>query len=39
MGLAIVKQYVEAHGGRVHVHSTKGEGSNFAIRLPIVEPV
>ncbi|MBN2803470.1 MAG: PocR ligand-binding domain-containing protein [Deltaproteobacteria bacterium] len=39
MGLAIVKQYVEAHGGRVHVHSTKGEGSNFAIRLPIVESV
>ena len=37
MGLAIVKQYVEAHGGRVHVQSVKGEGSNFAIRIPLVQ--
>ncbi len=37
IGLAIVKQYVEAHGGRVHVHSVKGEGSNFSIRIPLVQ--
>ncbi|MBN2530180.1 MAG: PocR ligand-binding domain-containing protein [Deltaproteobacteria bacterium] len=37
LGLAIVKQYVEAHGGRVHVQSAKGEGSNFAIRIPLVD--
>jgi signal transduction histidine kinase len=37
MGLAIVKQYIEAHGGRVHVHSQKGKGSNFSIRIPILE--
>ncbi|MBN2343123.1 MAG: PocR ligand-binding domain-containing protein [Deltaproteobacteria bacterium] len=37
MGLAIVKQYVEAHGGRVHVQSTKGEGSSFAIRIPLLD--
>ncbi|MBN2717221.1 MAG: PocR ligand-binding domain-containing protein [Deltaproteobacteria bacterium] len=37
MGLAIVKQYVEAHGGRVNVQSVKGEGSNFTIRIPLVK--
>lgn len=37
MGLAIVKQYVEAHGGRVHVQSVKGKGSNFVIRIPLLD--
>ncbi len=37
MGLAIVKHYVEAHGGRIHVQSRKGEGSNFTVRIPILD--
>jgi signal transduction histidine kinase len=37
LGLAIVKHYVEAHGGRVKVLSNVGEGSRFAIRLPLTE--
>lgn len=36
LGLAVVKQFVEAHGGTVHISSNLGEGSNFTIRLPIV---
>jgi signal transduction histidine kinase len=37
LGLAIVKHYVEAHGGRVKAASSVGEGSRFAIRLPLIE--
>ena len=38
LGLFIVKQIVEAHGGRVWVDSTPGEGSTFGISLPIAVP-
>lgn len=34
IGLAIVKSIVEAHGGRVSVDSTIGEGSTFIVTLP-----
>jgi signal transduction histidine kinase len=34
LGLSIVKGVVEAHGGRVTVQSTQGEGSTFAVHLP-----
>jgi signal transduction histidine kinase len=34
IGLAVVKQIVEAHGGRVWVQSTPGEGASFGFTLP-----
>lgn len=38
MGLFIVRQIVEAHGGTVGVVSEPGEGSTFTIRIPISGP-
>ncbi len=34
LGLAIVRQLVEAHGGHIDVQSVEGEGSVFTISLP-----
>jgi signal transduction histidine kinase len=34
LGLNIVKHIMEAHGGDVHVHSKKGEGSTFVLVFP-----
>ncbi len=34
LGLAIVKHIIEAHGGKVFVRSTPGEGSVFGFSLP-----
>jgi signal transduction histidine kinase len=34
VGLSLVKQIVEAHGGNISVKSTPGVGSAFTISLP-----
>jgi signal transduction histidine kinase len=37
LGLAIVRQLVEAHGGRVHAESAgRGHGATFVVELPII---
>jgi signal transduction histidine kinase len=37
LGLAIAKEMVEAHGGKIYASSIMGEGSTFTIELPISE--
>ena len=34
LGLAIVRDIVQAHGGRIHLDSTIGVGSRFTLELP-----
>lgn len=38
MGLAICRTTVEAHGGKLTVHSAPASGATFRISLPIKEP-
>lgn len=38
MGLAIVKQLVELHGGGIRVESTEGRGTTFWLWLPCSQP-
>ena len=35
IGLTLVKEIVEAHGGRIFVESVPGKGSTFTVRLPL----
>ena len=39
LGLALVKNMVEMHGGRVWAESRgEGQGSHFSFSLPILQP-
>ena len=38
IGLAMVRQVVEQHGGSVEVQSRPGVGSTFSVRLPLRAP-
>jgi len=36
LGLAVVKQMVQAHGGQITVASQQGQGTRFTLTLPVV---
>jgi signal transduction histidine kinase len=38
LGLAVVKRIVEAHAGTIAVESELGRGSEFVVRIPLVQP-
>jgi signal transduction histidine kinase len=38
LGLYVVREVVEAHGGRVEVQTRAGKGSTFVVTLPRVTP-
>jgi two-component system, NarL family, sensor histidine kinase BarA len=38
LGLTLAKAYVEAHGGRIWVDSSPGQGSTFVVTFPVASP-
>jgi signal transduction histidine kinase len=38
LGLPTSRRIVEAHGGRLEVHTEAGRGTDFAVLLPAAEP-
>lgn len=39
LGLAIARQFVEAHGGDIRVSSAVGEGTTFVVRIPLADSI
>ena len=39
LGLAVAQRIASAHGGRIELFTSLGEGSTFAVRLPLATPV
>ncbi len=37
IGLTLVKELTELHKGKITVHSSKGEGAEFIVKLPIID--
>ncbi|MHB1551775.1 MAG: ATP-binding protein, partial [Vulcanimicrobiaceae bacterium] len=37
LGLSIVKQIVDAHGGSVTAESMLGSGTKFVVRIPVAQ--
>ncbi|WP_284645689.1 sensor histidine kinase [Paenibacillus silviterrae] len=38
IGLAIAKEFIEVHGGTIHVESEPGVGTSFTVTLPVFPP-
>jgi signal transduction histidine kinase len=38
LGLTLAKAYVEAHGGRIWVDTSPGQGSTFVVTFPVSQP-
>ncbi|RKH39469.1 sensor histidine kinase [Corallococcus sicarius] len=37
IGLWLVRQFAEAHGGTIHLESAPGQGSTFTVELPLLD--
>lgn len=37
LGLSLVKEIIEAHGGSISIHSANGHGATFTVRLPVTK--
>jgi signal transduction histidine kinase len=39
IGLAVCREIIEAHGGRIRVESLVGRGTTFTVKLPLAPPL